>query len=269
MTTASSPPTETSGRLDVTRMSGRIGGAVTTPLEAILADDGLQDDLRTALAEHLVLVLPRSHPTPAQHVAFGELFGQIHPCEDYNVPHPDTDLITVFDSEGGYKADKWHCDATWRVEVPKGASLCMRRCPSVGGDTVFANAHAAYDALSSGMKQLLDGRRAHHEIGPGSSTEHPVVIEHPTTGRPVLFVNHIFTRGIVNLPPDEAEAILPFLLRHVSRPEFTYRHRWQEGDLVVWDNLATQHYALFDYDERRVIDRVAFTGVPVSAASPR
>jgi taurine dioxygenase len=87
------------------------------------------------------------------------------------------------------------------------------------------------------------------------------------TGRPVLFVNDIFTRKIVNLPPEEAEAVLPFLMRHVSRPEFTYRHRWSEGDLVVWDNLATQHYALFDYDERRVIDRVAFTGVPVTAAT--
>jgi taurine dioxygenase len=272
MSTAAPASAETAAstsrdRLDVVRASGFIGAEVHTPLEDILGDEGLQQEVAAALAEHLVIVLPESNPTPEQHIAFGELFGEIHPCESYNQPHPDTDLITVFDSDGGYKADKWHCDATWRDEVPKGASLCMRVCPSVGGDTAFANMYAAYDSLSNGMKKLLDGRRAIHEIEPGSSTEHPLVIEHPGTGKPVLFVNHIFTRAIVNLPPDEADAILPFLLRHGSRPEFTYRHRWSEGDLVVWDNLATQHYALFDFDERRVVDRVAFTGVPVTAAS--
>jgi taurine dioxygenase len=262
MTTA-----EVGTRLEVSRASGVMAAEVHNPVAEILADEGLHGELRSALAEHLALVLPEAHPTPEEHVAFGQLFGEIHPCESYNQPHPDTNLITVFDSDGGYKADKWHCDATWRDDIPKGASLCMRTCPSVGGDTMFASTYAAYDALSGGMKKLLDGRRALHEISPGSSTEHPVVIEHPGTGRPVLFVNHIFTRKIVNLPPDEAEAILPFLLRHLSRPEFTYRHRWSEGDLVVWDNLATQHYALLDYDERRVIDRVAFTGVPVTAFS--
>lgn len=257
--------TATTTGLDVTRASGRIGAEVHTPVEAILADEALQDEIRAALAEHLALVLPRAHPTPEQHLTFGRIFGDVHPCESYNRPHPDTNEITVFDSDGGYKADKWHCDASWRVEVPRGASLCMRLCPSVGGDTMFANCYAAYDALSNGMKRLLGGRRALHEIAEEAGNEHPVVIEHPVTGKPVLFVNHVFTRRITNLPPDEADAILPFLMRHVSRPEFTYRHRWQEGDLVVWDNWATQHYALFDYDERRVIDRVAFTGEPLAA----
>jgi taurine dioxygenase len=258
--------TTTATRLDVSPTSALIGAEVHTDIAEILADPGLQDELRAALWAHQVLAVPEANPTPAEHVALGRLFGEIQPCESYNVAHPDSDEITVFDSEGGYKADQWHCDATWREVVPRGAALCMRQRPSVGGDTVFANCVAAYDALSNGMKGLIDGRRAQHEISPGSGTEHPVVIEHPVTGDPVLFVNAIFTRSITNLPPDEGDAVLPFLLRHVARPEFTYRHRWQEGDVVVWDNWATQHYALFDYSERRVIDRVAFVGQPLTAA---
>lgn len=251
--------------LAVTPTSGRIGASVDVDLDRLLDDPTLQDALRDALHEHLVLVLPRADPTPAQHEAIGRLFGELQPVEEYNVAHPESRFITVFDSDGGYRADRWHCDASWREAVPKGASLCLRVCPTVGGDTVFANTNAAYEALSTGMKRLLDGRRALHEIGPGSCHEHPVVVAHPITGRPVLFVNDIFTRRITNLPDEESEAVLPFLLRHVGRPEFTYRHRWQEGDLVLWDNWGTQHYALFDYDERRVNDRVAFVGRPLEA----
>ncbi len=214
----------------------------------------------------MVIVLPALDPTPEQHVALGRLFGPLQPCESYNQPHPQSNDITVFDSTGGYRADHWHSDATWRREVPMGAALCMRVLPAVGGDTVFANCYAAYETLSNGMKRLLEGRRALHEIGPGDASEHPIVIEHPITGRPVLFVNRIFTRSITNLPQEESEALLPFLIRHVTRPEFTYRHSWEQGDVVIWDNWAAQHYAIFDYTERRVTDRVAFAGRALSAA---
>ncbi|MEE9415134.1 MAG: TauD/TfdA family dioxygenase, partial [Acidimicrobiales bacterium] len=131
---------------------------------------------------------------------------------------------------------------------------------------IFTNCYAAYDTLSGGMKKLLENRRARHDITPDIGTEHPVVISHPVTGRPVLFVNRIFTRSISNLPPAESAAVLPFLLDHVSRPDFTYRHRWCEGDVVIWDNWSTQHYALFDYDEQRVAHRVALEGAPLPAA---
>ncbi|MGI9577734.1 MAG: TauD/TfdA dioxygenase family protein [Microthrixaceae bacterium] len=254
-------------RLRLAAAAPLIGAEVHTPLEQILEDEALQQDMRDALADRLVLVLPQASPTPDQQLSFSRMFGDIHPCESYNQPHPDTDEITVFDSANGYKADRWHSDATWREEVPIGATLCMRVCPSVGGDTMFANCYEAWNALSGGMKDLLRPRRAHHEIGPGNGTEHPVVIEHPTTGRPVLFVNRIFTRSIVNLPQEESEAVLPFLVQHVARPEFTYRHRWSQGDLLVWDNLAAQHYALFDFDERRVVDRVALGAVPLAAST--
>lgn len=252
--------------LDLQPTAGLIGARVDLDLEQLLADDDLQADLRAALHEHLVLVLPELAPTPSQHVALGRIFGELQPCETYNVSHPESDFITVFDSDGGYKADHWHADASWREEVPLGAVLVMRQNPSVGGDTVFANCHLTYDSLSRGMKQLLSTRRARHEIGPDSFFEHPVVTAHPVTGRPVLFVNRIFTRAITNLPEDESMAILPLLINKVSQPEFTYRHQWNDGDVLIWDNWATQHYALYDYTERRITDRVAIAGRRLEAA---
>ena len=138
----------------------------------------------------------------------------------------------------------------------------MVRRPSFGGDTCWTHVGAAYDRLSNGMKQLLERRRAMHEIAPGVSAIHPVVREHPDTGRKVIYVNEIFVRGIQNLPDGEGEAILGFLLQHVQSPDFQYRHVWDDGDIVAWDNHLTQHYAASDYTERRVVHRVGFTGSP-------
>ena len=115
------------------------------------------------------------------------------------------------------------------------------------------------------MTALLDGRKALHDQGPDAKAVHPVVVTHPDTGRPILFVNDIFARGIMNLPPDESSAVLPFLIRHASRPDFTYRHRWAEGDVVVWDNRSTQHYALFDFEGERLVERVHVAGGPMEA----
>ena len=252
--------------LGIELASGLIGASVSVDLDALLGDPSMQGDLRTALAEHLVLVLRGLDPSPAQHVALARILGDLQPTETYNVAHPDFDEITVFDSAGGYKADHWHADATWRDIVPSAAVLCMRQCPSAGGDTVFANCVRAHDDLSDGMKQLLHGRRARHDIGPDDHHDHPVVIRHPITGKSVLFVNRIFTRAITNLPPEESEAILPFLFRHVTRPELTYRHRWRTGDMLIWDNWAVQHYALADFRERRVVHRVAIAGQRLQAA---
>ena len=241
--------------------SGRIGATLRNfDLDAVLADPAQQQRLRDALLDHLVLVLPGLGPTLEQHVELARVFGEPEPPEDFNPAHPDHPDICVFDSAGGYKADKWHADVTFRPVIPDAAVLCMRTCPEVGGDTLWSNCCAAYDGLSNGMKQLLENRRAVHEISPGHQAEHPVVVTHPDTGKKLLFVNEVFTRTIENLPPDEAAAVLPFLVRHVQRPEYTYRHRWAEGDVVIWDNRATQHYAVFDFEGRRVVHRVGIAG---------
>lgn len=243
-------------------LSGLIGARIDVDLSRLLEDPALQEEMRSAFLEHLVLVLPEADPTHEQHIALARIFGKPEPPEEYNPAHPDHPEICVFDSAGGYAADKWHADVTWKDVIPIGAVLRMRQAPSRGGDTTWSNCHAAYDALSGGMKKLLDNRRALHEISvdPDHRTEHPVVVTHPETGKKLLFVNETFTRNIVNLPPEESQALLPFLTRHIARPDFTYRHSWSEGDVVIWDNRATQHYALNDYDDRRIVERVQIKG---------
>ncbi|MEE9417110.1 MAG: TauD/TfdA family dioxygenase [Acidimicrobiales bacterium] len=257
---------DTSAGIAFKRRSGLIGASVEGTLEQLLAPGAASETLREALWHHQVLAFEQLNPSAEELIALASVFGSPSPPESYNVSHPDFDAITVFDSTGGYRADKWHCDASYRPEVPMGAALCLRKLPSVGGDTVFTNCYAAYDALSGGMKKLLENRRALHAISDDAGTEHPVVVSHPITNRPILFVNSIFTRSITNLPPSEAAIILPFLLEHVTRPDFTYRHRWSEGDVVIWDNWSTQHYALLDYDEQRITHRVALDGGPLGAA---
>ncbi len=250
--------------LDLRPVSGRIGvEVVALDLDRLVDDEVARAELHRALLDHHVVVLRGLHPTPEQHIAMASAFGDPVAPEDHLPKHPDHPLVCRFDSAVGYKADKWHTDGTFRDVVPSVAVLTMRTSPATGGDTVWANCCAAYDDLSNGMKRLIDGRKALHDQGPDAKAVHPVVVVHPDTGLPILFVNDIFTRGIMNLPPEESNAILPFLIRHVSRPEFTYRHSWAEGDVVIWDNRSTQHYALFDFDGQRVVERVHVAGGPM------
>lgn len=261
-TTPSSTGRAVGGRLALRPLSGRIAAEVIDPLEAILTDDALAAELRAALPPHGVLVLRGAAPTPEQQIALAAVFGEPEPPQPQNPRHPVFDLVCVFDSAGGYKADKWHADETFTEDPVSGAVLSMQVMPPVGGDTMWTNTAAAYDALSGGMKALLETRRARHEISEAVATVHPVIRTHPVTGRRCIYVNDIFTRGIINLPPDESDAILPFLKRHVQRPDFTYRHTWAEGDVVVWDNRSTQHYAINDFEGRRVVHRVGFRAEP-------
>ena len=249
-------------RLGLRPLSGRIAAEVDAPLADLLADARLHDGLRRALVDHGVLVLRAAAPTPKQQTAFAEIFGEPEPPQPQNPRHPDHDLVCVFDSDGGYKADKWHADETFTDNPVTGAVLSMQIKPPVGGDTIWTSTVAAYDALSNGMKTFLENRRARHEITEAVAAIHPVIRTHPVSRRKLIYVNDIFTRGIVNLPPDESDAILPFLKRHVQRPDFTYRHTWVEGDIVIWDNRGTQHYAINDFEGRRMVHRVGFFAEP-------
>ncbi len=151
--------------------------------------------------------------------------------------------------------------------------------PQHGGDTVFRSTAAAYDALSDKMKTLVCDLSAVHDyghlyelgwrsgmpLGPmvgdalvkGLIHSHPVVKTHPVTQRQWLTVNETYTRFIEGLPPLEAEAILTMLFKHMQKPEFSHRHRWQVGDLLIWDQQAVQHYAVVDYTERRLVHRIS------------
>jgi taurine dioxygenase len=176
----------------------------------------------------------------------------------------------------------WHTDETFLAEPPLGTFLHARIIPSVGGDTCFASMTAAYAALSAPMRRYLDGLEAEHTLSRTSelawqvgnapperfadallherSAVHPVVRAHPESGAPALFVNPTYTRRIVGVGKEESDAVLQLLYRHAISERFVFRHRWQEGDLVVWDNRCTMHHALFDFAGRRRMHRVSMLG---------
>ena len=190
--------------------------------------------------------------------------------------------------ERGYNVGgRWHSDITFAEEPSLGSILYAHEVPPTGGDTIFANAYLAYESLSDGMKQMLDGLRAVHwpgrSYGAGGNFDgnkgqgqgkmrialveddaevtHPVVRTHPETGRKLIYVNDNFTRRFVDMTEEESQPLLQFLYAHVTRPEFTCRFRWQQHSVAFWDNRATQHLAINDYHGyRRRMHRVTING---------
>ena len=169
-------------------------------------------------------------------------------------------------------ADIWHTDATFLATPPLGSLLRAVVLPSSGGDTLFADTEAAYDALSSRMQRMLDGLTATHDFTHSSAhrrplhdqyppVSHPVVRVHPETGRKSLFVNRIFTVRINELTTPENDAVLPMLYEHVRSPEFQCRFAWRPGSVAFWDNRCTQHYAVMDYPPcHRKMERAGIIG---------
>ena len=259
--------------LSVTRLSGSLGAEIRG---LALADATAGDiaNIESLLIEHLVLFFPDQHLSIEDHVAFGSHFGPLagHP----NLDNPFTRHPQVFElvaSEGGL-ADEWHSDITFQDQPSVMSILNMVKAPSVGGDTMWASAYAAYEALSEPLRDLCDGLTALHDAAPHGKPEitaiHPVVRVHPITGRRSLFVNEHFTRRIVELSHEESNVLLVYLTQWMAKPRFTVRYRWQTGTIAIWDNRCTQHFVLSDFNEERIIQRVTVMGdVPEAAEAPR
>lgn len=248
-------------------------------------DDRTLTALRNAFVEHHVLVFRDQDLTPDRQIAFGRQFGELdtHPFVESNVDHPEiVDVITVPDDRVNFGGG-WHTDVTFLDEPDLGSILYAVELPPSGGDTLFADQHAAYDALSPTMQQMLDGLVAVHTAGPqyaegGLSTqseamatknadlasrtvEHPVIRTHPESGRKGLYVNQAFTTRIRGLHRSESAALLDFLFRHATAERFTCRVHWEPGTLTMWDNRSVQHYALHDYaGHRRHMRRITVKG---------
>lgn len=229
-------------------------------------DDETFDEVRRALAEHLVLFFRDQEISVEAHKAFGRRFGEldVHPNDPGLDGHPEVMVIHADETSKRIAGEMWHSDVSCRAEPPMGSILRMFEVPETGGDTLFANMYAAYEALSDRMQEHLDGLTAVHDGGPyyrdvnrivgrddgGRSypvAEHPVVRTHPVTGRRCLFVNSMFTTRIVGLPRDESDALLAFLFEHVKNPPFHCRFRWRPHSVAFWDNRCTQHFAVWDY----------------------
>jgi alpha-ketoglutarate-dependent taurine dioxygenase len=254
--------------LDVHRTTPKCGAEVSGIELSQPLDDTCVDALRSALAEHGVLFFRDQRMTPEQHKAFGRRFGELHlhPAWPRLLEgHPEIMEIYADADTKRIAGEDWHSDVSCDTEPPLGTILYMLEVPSVGGDTLFASMYAAYEALSTPMKHLLEGMTALHD---GESTyrgryegmqnaasypsaEHPVIRTHPVSGRKALFVNRIFTRRILQLEKHESDAMLEMLFRHIETPEFHCRFHWQPHSVAFWDNRCVQHHALWDYYPQR------------------
>jgi taurine dioxygenase len=252
-----------SGRFDVRPVSGALGAEVRGVDLARLTDEDFAELHRLFLAYLVIFITDQRDLTPAAHVAFGRRFGEVelHPYLPRLDGHPE---IVVIDSEQGGKVDVWHTDMTFHTNPPLASILRLVECPDSGGDTMWTNQYLVYERLSAPMRDLLDGLTAIHVIRIGdefsSRAEHPVVRVHPETGRRALYVNRLFTSHIPQLTRAESDALLDHLFEFAEQPEFSCRYRWRPGDVAVWDNRVTQHYAVNDYTDRRRGQRVTVLG---------
>jgi taurine dioxygenase len=236
------------------------------------------DKIHQALLDNLVIFFRDQDMTLDQHKEFGRRFGQlhIHPEPTYPVEgHPEVITIKADENSTRIAGEVWHSDVSCDEEPPMGSILHVREIPeNGGGDTLFANMYAAYEALSAPMRDFVDGLSAFHDGSanyrqrPASapdkvypSAEHPIVRTHPKTGRKALFVNRYFTKSIIGLSADESDALLDMLYRHCEKPEWQCRFKWRPDSVAFWDNRCTLHNAMWDYfPHRRLGYRVTVCG---------
>ncbi|WP_018075789.1 taurine dioxygenase [Novosphingobium nitrogenifigens] len=265
-----------------------IGGLVTgMDLSRPLTDEA-RAELKAALVERQVLFFRDQTLTEVEQRDLAAGFGPLHIHPIYPSA-PNVPEIMVLDTALNDLRDNatWHSDVSFTKSPSFGAVLLAKQVPEVGGDTLWASAAAAYDALPEGMKTWLATLEATHDIAKSFPAErfgfdeetklkleaakrsnppitHPVIRTLPDTGRKVIFVSEGFTTGIVGMEPPLAEPLLAMLFAHVIRPEFTVRWKWRAGDVAIWDNRSTQHYATYDYGKtRRVMNRATIVGDPV------
>ena len=252
-------------------------------------DDDLLAEIRRLLLKHRVLFFRDQDICPATHVALARRFGPLedHPVAPSHPDHPEL-LLLNRDTKHSYE-NTWHCDATWRAKPPFGAVLRCVVCPEVGGDTMWANMVLAYERLPRHIQDRIANLRAKHSIehsfGGGMPSEdraqlsemfpmveHPVVRTHPETNEKVLFVNQGFTTHFANFHNAEdvrygqdftieANNLLNYLIRQAEIPEYQVRLRWRPNTIAIWDNRATQHYAIHDfYPAERKMMRATIVG---------
>lgn len=266
---------------------------VDVQLADALRDDGLFAEIKAALLKHKVLFLRRQRISRAEHVGFARRFGELedHPVVGSDPEHPG--LVQIYktpDKPLDRYENSWHCDATWREVPPMGCVLRCVECPPVGGDTMWANMALAYEMLPSHIKDVIAPLRARHSIectfgaamhaqkrlalkAQFPDAEHPVVRTHPETGEKVLFVSgftthftNFHTPANVRVGQDFTQgssSLLQFLISQAAIPEYQVRWRWEPDSIAIWDNRATQHYAVMDYPpSHRKMERAGIIGTP-------
>jgi taurine dioxygenase len=272
-----------------------ITGAIGAEIRGVDLSQPLGPDLRReiirAFHENVVVYFPDQPVlTAEQHLAFASIVGPT-----MRIPHlfgvenyPDVQVIRreAAERETAVIGGNWHTDSTFLEAPPAAVVLRGVRIPGVGGDTMFANQYLAYEALSPKMKEVLGGLKAVHSaswlLGNAGKTRdkdysgtirrldsaaterevmHPVVCTHPATGRKFIFVNTVFTRRFDGMTVEESKPILDYLFAHCARLDFGCRVRWRQNQVLIWDNIASQHKAIGDYPgQDRELQRVTIAG---------
>jgi taurine dioxygenase len=276
-------------RLTVRPVTGALGAEIfgvdlTQPIDA-----ETKREIIRAFHDHLVIWFPDQKPlAPEQHLAFAELFGPLT-----RIPHifsiegyPEIQIVRREANESGtyVVGENWHSDSTFLETPPLGVVMRAIDVPEFGGDTLFANMYLAYEALSDKMKAILATLKGVHSATRifGSESKkrekrydipemdvsfgdrevvHPVIRTHPGTGRKLIYINRTYLRRFEGMTEEESRGLLETLYAHCGRLEFSCRARWRKDQVLVWDNRATWHRAIFDYPgKRRYLERVTIAG---------
>mgnify|MGYP006280590031 CR=1 FL=1 len=250
-------------------------GAEITDLDLREVSDADVVALRDALHEHLVLFFRDQTLDDAAQQRFAARLAEPEEFPFGPGGPPDAPNVHAITTGGEApktaNADTWHSDATFMECPPMASMLRAVELPALGGDTLWASAYDAYDALSSRLQTLIEGMTATHSVAKSSAhrapvhdrfppVQHPVVRTHPVTGRRALFVNRIFTVALDGVSERENEVLLPLLCDTFQQPDLQVRLRWSPGTVALWDNRSTQHYATFDYSARREMHRILLRG---------
>ena len=269
-------------------------GAFIHGIDLNQPDDDDINLIKNVLGQYGVAFFREQSITPDAHICLAEKFGTINinrffqPVDE----HPQIAQVLKEPTQEKNIGEKWHTDHSYDQIPALGSILVARQLPSNGGDTLFVNMFAAYEALDNDTKQQITNLTATHSsrhvfgaqaytqdsrddlVGRLSNTEaatqdsvHPLVISHPFSGKPALYVNPLFTIKVNELAESESQKLLQRLYQHCENKAFTHRFEWQDGSIAFWDNRATWHRALNDYPgERRLMHRITVEGCELSAA---
>lgn len=297
---STSEQVQTQQKIEVHPIAGRIGAEIRGVRLSADLDADAKRLIHQAWLKHKVIFFRQQHHLDHEsQEALTSLFGE-SPVAHPTVPVlPGTKFVHELDSRYGGRANSWHTDVTFVDAYPKASILRAVTIPTYGGDTTWANTAAAYQDLSPELRTLADKLWALHSneydymankqpgAEKGSSaedlkryqeaftstvyeTEHPIVHVHPETGEKHLLLGH-FVKRIIGVSATDSAHLFQLLQSHITKLENTVRWRWEAGDVAIWDNRATQHYAINDYgDQLRVVRRVTVDGVaPVSVDGRR
>ncbi|MEM1110928.1 MAG: TauD/TfdA family dioxygenase [Pseudomonadota bacterium] len=238
-----------------------------------------RDALASALAEHQALFFREQAISPQQHRDFGKAFGPLEEHPSF-LRREDVPEVAYLDNgrDNPSTIDEWHTDMSFKPRPPKAGILLARIVPPKGGDTLFSSSAAAYEDLPASERKALEGLTAVHSyewgyrdslaepggrarlqsaIDTNPDVVHPLVREHPVTGRRILFLNRTFTRHINGLSQGESDSLIEQLCDHMINDRYVYRFQWQPGSIAFWDNFAVMHKPVNDYwPERRRVERV-------------